>query len=157
MKTSSVYTPEECLLDKSTIFKSIGCGQLIPLACIALMFAAIVGGTSFAGATELNLRMVEQLVCPEGSMLSYRLGELETVEEFPSASSPIGGTTSGRSFSVRCVGNGEVLASGDGLLLRTLAAMLGGYFLACFIPLFIASSLTLYLIRAKLRSRNKTL
>lgn len=138
-------------MDKSTLFRWISCGRLFQITFIALLFSAVVGGTSFAGATEFNLRLVEGIVCPGNSKLAYRLGAYESEQEFPSATNPIGGTTGGRSFFVHCEQNGRVISSGNGLLLRTIAAMLGGYFLACFIPLLLSSSILLQLIKARFR------
>lgn len=140
-------------MGRSILFRLTSCGGLLQIAFVALIFSAVVGGTSFAGATDFNLGLVEGFVCPGNSELAYRLGEYESEEDFPSATNPIGGTTGGRSFFVRCEQNGQVVASGDGLLLRTIATMLGGYFLACFIPLLIGSSLVLYLIRSRFQSR----
>ncbi|TFH32296.1 MAG: hypothetical protein E4G99_12900 [Anaerolineales bacterium] len=136
----------------TTLLRFISCGRLIPLGFGALIFAAVVGGTSMAGAPEFNLGLVEGIVCPGDSSLVYRLGESETSFEFPSASNPIGDSSSGRSFTVRCVRDGETLASGDRLLVGTLAAVLGSYFLACFLPLLVASSGLLWILKAKLKA-----
>ena len=140
---------------KSRILSIISCGRIIPIGFIALMFAAIVGGTSFAGGTEFNLRLVEGLVCPDNSTLTYRLGAYEETDEFPSASNPIGSSSSGRSFSVYCVESGEIVGSGNSLLILTLATILGGYFLVCFLPLLFGSSLVLILIRQVVNRERK--
>ena len=138
-------------MNNSKLLRFISCGRLAGLGFSALIFAATVGGMSFAVATEFNLQLVEGLVCPDESALTYNLGELETIDEFPSASNPIGTSTSARSFSLRCVDQGAVVTSGNGLLIRTLTTILGGYFLACFIPLLFASSLVFWIIRRKFR------
>lgn len=116
------------------------CGVLLPIGFLACLFAAAVGGTSFGVATQFNLDLVEGLVCPKGSELFYREGPLESYDVPPSPSNPTGGQESGRSFWVFCQNSGRVTASGDGLLIRTLAFMLGAYFLACFLPLFVVLS-----------------
>jgi hypothetical protein len=116
------------------------CGALVPIASVAFIFAAAIGGASFGVATQFNLNLVEGLVCPEGSDIVYREGPQETYYESPSPSNPTGGETSGRSFFVLCAADDQIVASGNGLLLRTLGSVLAVYFLACFLPLFIALS-----------------
>ena len=73
-------------------------------------------------------------------------------EVYPSASNPIGSDSGGRSMTLSCVNAGETVVTGNGLLVRTVGAILGGYFLACFIPLLIASSALLWVVRRRLAS-----
>jgi hypothetical protein len=128
------------------------CGVLIPIASLACLFSAAVGGTSFGVAPQFNLNMVERFICPEGSQLAYQEGPLESYDAPPSPSNPTGGEEFGRSFWVECVGNGQVTASGNGLLIRTIASILGAYFLACAVPLFLVFSGGFLLIQRTLRS-----
>lgn len=121
------------------------------------MFPVAVGGASFGVATQFNLNLVEGLVCPEGSEITYREGPLETSYEPPSTANPLGGETSGRSFWVQCVADRQVVASGNGILVRTLASILGAYFLACFPPLFVLlSGIFLLLQRTLLASKENS-
>jgi hypothetical protein len=134
----------------SSLLNLISCGRLLAIGFTALIFGAAVGGVSFAAATDFNLGLVEGLVCPDGSRLAYQLGAYESDYEFPSASNPIGSESGGRPMTVFCQADGEIIASGNGLLVRTVGLILGGYFLACFIPLLIATSAVLVVIRRKL-------
>lgn len=135
------------------ILRLISCGRILPIGFIALLFAAIVGGTTFAADADFNLRLVEGLVCPADSTLTSRLGAYEEVDDFPSASNPLGSSSSGRAFFVYCVEGDEVVRSGNGLLVMTLATMLGGYFLACFLPLLITSGIALTFVRRAMNKR----
>lgn len=139
---------------KSLILNFISCGRILPIGFIALIFAAAVGGTSFAGNPDFNLRLVEAFVCPDDSRLTYRLGEYSEIEEVPSASMPIGGTTGGRDIFAYCIQSGEVVRSGNGLLGRALALILSGYFLACFIPLLLTSGLLFGILRRLVNKQN---
>jgi hypothetical protein len=140
---------------KSSLLLFLSCGQWMSICFIAIIFAAAVGGSSIAGATDFNLKLAEGLVCPDGSRLTYRLGELERIDEVPSEANPIGAPTYARSFSVQCVESGQVVvAAGDGLLITTLALLLSGYFLACFLPLLLVSVAVAAIIRASLKARN---
>ncbi len=141
-------------MKSSTILNVISCGRLLTIGFTALIFSAVIGGVSFATATNFNLDLVEGLVCPDGSTLAYQLGAYESDYEFPSASNPIGSESGGRSMTVSCMKAGETVASGNGLLVRTVGAILGGYFLVCFVPLLAGSSVLFWLIRWRLRSRN---
>jgi hypothetical protein len=131
----------------SSILNLISCGSILPIAFIAVIFAAAVGGTSFAVATDFNLQLMEGLVCPDESQLTYRLGAYETVDDFPSASNPLGSTSSGRAFYASCVQDGEVLRSGNGFVAQTLLTLLSVYFLVCFLPLLFLSGALFSLLR----------
>lgn len=137
----------------SSILNLISCGSILPIAFIAVIFAAAVGGTSFAVATDFNLQLMEGLVCPDESHLTYRLGAYESVDDFPSASNPLGSTSSGRSFFVTCQSGAEVVRSGNSLLVQTLLTLLGGYFLACFLPLLLGWIIVLAVIRRGFNTR----
>jgi hypothetical protein len=137
-------------MKNSSLSGWLSCGLLLPLSAAACLFAAAVGGASFGVAPELNLRMVQGLACPAGGKLISHLGAEETFQTFPDETSPAGSETSGRSFTVRCVNDqGDTLAKGDGLLLRTLALILGSYFLACLLPLWLGSTAVLLMIRRR--------
>ncbi len=131
------------------------CGVLIPIGFLACTFSAAVGGASFGVATRFNLDLVERFVCQDGSQLTYQEGPLESYDVPPSPSNPIGGEEFGRSVWVECVGNGQVTASGDGLLVRTIASILGAYFLACAIPLFLVFSGGFLLLQRTLLGRKE--
>jgi hypothetical protein len=128
----------------------IGCGWLFSILVAALIFGAIFGGISFAAATEFNLKLVEKLVCPETSSITFRLGAYESDFEFPSASNPIGSESGGRPMTIYCLREGEIADSGNSLLVRTLALIFSGYFLACFLALLILSGVLQWWIRRRL-------
>lgn len=137
----------------SSLFGWLTCGQILPLGAAACLFAAIVGGASFGVAPAFNLRLVQGLACPTDGELVYRLGAESTFQTFPDESAPAGSETGGQSFTVRCLdGQGETLAKGNALLLRTLALILGSYFLACLLPLWLGSTAVLLVIRRRIRS-----
>lgn len=137
-------------MNSSSWFRWLSCGLLLPLSFVACLFAAAVGGGSFGIAPDFNLKLVEGLACPDGSQLTYRLGAEESFQTFPNETSPAGSETSGRSFFVRCVDEtGELVAKGDGLLIRTLALILGSYFLACLLPLWAGTTVILFFIRRR--------
>ena len=138
------------MMKARTLLNLVSCGRVVAIGFAALIFGAAVGGSSFAVATDFNLKLVEGLVCPSGSSLTYRLGSYESEWEFPSASNPIGSESGGRSMNLYCVANSEIVASGNGLLVRTVGTILAGYFLSCFIPLLVVSSALFWWLRRRL-------
>src|SRR5574342_296899 len=93
---------------------------------VALIFAA-VGTSSLAIVPEVNLRLIERVVCPQGQRLEYReLGQYTYTDSE--------GTHNRERISISCVSVDGTRSEGKGT--AAISALMGLYFLICFVPLF---------------------
>jgi hypothetical protein len=95
-------------------------------AVTALIFMGAAGGSSFAVAPEFNLGLVEGLICPDGTRVEYE--EIKRSFHLPGESQP----------HTTCINDlGEEV---EDVTLKSIGAVLGMYFLACFVPMVIGGS-----------------
>ena len=108
---------------------------------VALIFAA-VGTSSLAIVPEVNLRLIERVVCPQGQRLEYReLGQYTYTDSE--------GTHNRERISISCVSVDGTRSEGKGT--AAISALMGLYFLICFVPLFTSA----VLFRRSMIGRNK--
>ena len=92
---------------------------------VALIFAA-VGTSSLAIVPDVNLRLIERAVCPQGQELEYReLGQYTYTDAE--------GTHNRERMSISCVSVDGTRYVGKGT--AAISALMGLYFLTCFVPL----------------------
>ncbi|MEK6221337.1 MAG: hypothetical protein N2D54_03730, partial [Chloroflexota bacterium] len=92
----------------------------------ALIFMGAAGGTSFGVAPEFNLGLVEGFICPNGTSAKYE--SIKRSFHLPGESQP----------QVTCINDlGEEV---EEVTLKSLGAVLGIYFLVCFLPMTIGGS-----------------
>jgi hypothetical protein len=101
----------------------------------ALITAVPIGGAAFGVAPEAHLNLVSGLLCPAGSQVVFvEGGDVVTYS---------GGTPSyGTAMTIACEEAGGVRTEIPGQelfgpLIGGIGLILGGYFLACFGPLFV--------------------
>jgi len=99
--------------------------------CVALLLAA-VGTASLGIAPELNLRLIERVICPQGQKLEYReLGQYTYTDAE--------GTHNRANISISCVSAEGIRSEGKGT--SVISTLMGMYFLLCFVPLFLSAVL----------------
>lgn len=104
----------------------------------ALIFGAAVGGSAVGVAPEYHVRLLGGLglVCEKGETVTFHEGGETTVTDSNGFSS------TGRVINVSCDspdGTSRTLSSEEGVLgvLGVIGLVLAGYFLICFVPLFV--------------------
>ena len=101
----------------------------------SLVFAGMASGTALGLAPQFSFGLVEKYVCPDGAHLQYESGQ-----------SHISGT-SNNSTSINCVSqDGTVI---QGMKPQAVSAVIGMYFLLCFIPTYIPGAILLWIILSK--------
>ena len=114
----------------------VAAGFVIGIA--ALIFAGTAMGVSTASAPEFNFRLVGPVVCPKGTEIEYNEG---------GESSYLGDDGlyhSGTAISISCVGPDGTRYEGKEF--AAIGALLGLYFLICFVPLFLPAALILFIL-----------
>jgi hypothetical protein len=97
----------------------------------SLIFAGMAGGTALGLAPKFSFGLVERYVCPEGAYLQYKSGQ--------SAASG----TPDNSYSINCVTqDGRII---QGMKPRAISAVIGMYFLLCFIPTYLPGAILLWI------------
>jgi hypothetical protein len=108
----------------------------VAIACvvgfIALIFAAAVGMTATSVSPDYNFGLVERFVCPEGGKLVYENGGATTWTDE-------NGTHSGTTTLASCVAADGTKTAG--MEFQAVFAVLGLYFLICFVPLLLPGML----------------
>ncbi len=104
----------------------------------ALTFGGAVGGTAVGVAPEYHARLLGQLglLCNQGETVTFHEGGQTTVTDSNGFSS------TGRAVEISCDspdGASRVLTSEEGVagMLGIIGLALAGYFLICFVPLFV--------------------
>ena len=104
----------------------------------ALTFGGAVGGTAVGVAPEYHARLLGQLglLCNKGETVTFHEGGQTTVTDSNGFSS------TGRAVQISCDspdGTSRILSSEEGVvgLLGVIGLALAGYFLICFVPLFV--------------------
>jgi hypothetical protein len=117
----------------------------------ALIFGASVGGTAIGLAPEYHVRLLGGLglVCEKGETVTFHEGGRTTTTD--SNGVPSTGTT----IEISCDspdGTSRVLSSEEGVLgfLSVIGVVLAGYFLICFVPLFVPLELVAIILIHKI-------
>jgi hypothetical protein len=95
---------------------------------IALIFAAAVGMTATSVSPDYNFGLVERFVCPDGGRLVYEDGGATTWRDED-------GPHSGTTMLASCVAADGTRT--EGMQFQAIMAVMGLYFLVCFVPLFL--------------------
>jgi hypothetical protein len=94
----------------------------------SIIFAGLAGGTMLSIAPQPNFELVGKYVCPEGSQLQYVSGQ-----DAPSSAT----------YSVNCIAQDQTVA--QGMKSKAVSAVIGLYFLICFIPTYIPGVILLWI------------
>ncbi len=104
----------------------------------ALIFAGAVGGAGTGISPEFNFGLVERFVCGEGSRIVYEEGGESTYTDSD------GFEHTGTTILVSCVAaNGT---RSEGKEAQAIFAVIGLYFLICFVPLLLPGMLVSLII-----------
>ena len=108
------------------------------LGVTALTFGGAIGGTAVGLAPEYHARLLGQLglLCHPGEIATFHEGGQTTTTDSN------GFSTTGRIIEISCAspdGTSRMLSSDEGIagLLGVIGLALAGYFLICFVPLFV--------------------
>jgi hypothetical protein len=111
------------------------------IACVvgftALIFAAAVGMTATSVSPDYNFGLVERYVCPEGGKLVYENGGASTWTDE-------NGTHSGTTMLASCVAADG--SKTEGMEFQAIFAVIGLYFVICFVPLFLPGILISWIV-----------
>ena len=99
----------------------------------ALIFAGAVGGVGAATAPQYNFGLVERFVCPDGGKLVYEEGGESTYTDSE------GFEQTGTALLVSCVAPDGTKTEGKEAV--AIFAVIGMYFLICFVPLLLPGML----------------
>ena len=104
----------------------------------ALTFGGAVGGTAIGVAPEYHFRLLGGLglLCPKGDTVTFHEGGQVTTTDAD------GNTTTGTAIEVSCDspdGTSRMLSPDESIggFLSIVGLVLAGYFLVCFVPLFL--------------------
>jgi hypothetical protein len=94
----------------------------------SIIFAGLAGGTALGLAPKFSFELVGSYVCPEGTQLQYTSGQ---------------NAASGDSALVDCISQDGTRIQGQKP--RAVSAVIGGYFLICFIPTYFPGAVLLWI------------
>jgi hypothetical protein len=107
----------------------------------ALIFAGTVGGVGAGVSPEFNFGLVERFVCPDGGKIVHEDGGATTWRDE-------NGPHSGRITLVSCVAADGTKT--EGTEAQAILAVIGLYFLICFVPLMLPGMLISWIIVHKI-------